>query len=222
MLNIFNKLFIIVCGIVITSSAAAEKEETEQLITVINQRLGNETSTQLAKMAGQQRALLCSYCHGEDGNSKKPEIPNLAGQNPVYLLNQIEKFSDGRRKNYVMNSLAKKLTSEDRINLAIFYSSMTVKRVPADAQLVEKGKSIYSHTCSSCHGPRGAGKQDFARLAGQRSEYVKLTLQRFKENALNPYENTKKIRQSAIMESIAKTLADDQILSLAAYISQLQ
>src|SRR5690606_40660115 len=41
---------------------------------------------QHAYAAGQERAVFCTYCHGETGNSKRPHIPNLAGQNPLYLF----------------------------------------------------------------------------------------------------------------------------------------
>lgn len=48
-----------------------------------------------AYAAGQERALFCGYCHGEDGNSKRSHIPNLAAQNPVYLFESFEKFAEG-------------------------------------------------------------------------------------------------------------------------------
>ena len=42
-------------------------------------------------------AAFCANCHGEGGNSVKPDVPNLAGQNTAYLLDQVRQFSDGRR-----------------------------------------------------------------------------------------------------------------------------
>ena len=37
-----------------------------------------------AYAAAEERILLCSKCHGKDGNSKRDYIPNLAGQNPRF------------------------------------------------------------------------------------------------------------------------------------------
>jgi cytochrome c553 len=188
---------------------------------VIKQRLGNPQATEQALHAGRDRALLCSYCHGEDGNSVKPEVPNLAGQNPVYLLSQIDKFADGRRKNFVMNSLAKKFTLDDKVNLAIYFSKQKVHNKKVDVELAAKGRLIYSGTCTSCHGARGRGNVEYARLAGQRPAYVKMTLNRFRKNARHPEQVDKTARHSVIMESVVKELSDEQIEALAAYIAQI-
>lgn len=48
-----------------------------------------EADPQLAQTlltTGRKVAAVCANCHGEGGNSAKPSIPNLAGQNPAYLL----------------------------------------------------------------------------------------------------------------------------------------
>lgn len=203
--------------------AGSEDSNIKTLTVLVNNKTENMTVKVGAIRAGQERALLCSYCHGPDGNSIQPDIPNLAGQNAVYLLDQINKFSDKRRKNYVMNSLAKNLTQEDKVNLAVFFASQTVKPVPADQQLAAQGKQVYSNVCRNCHGAEGLGDVNFPRLAGQRSDYVKLTLMRFKENT-NTYKKVKQEanqRRNSVMESIVKRLSDEQIEAVAAYVSTL-
>ncbi|MDH5259156.1 MAG: cytochrome c, partial [Gammaproteobacteria bacterium] len=35
--------------------------------------------------AGKGKAALCAGCHGADGMSMSPDIPNLAGQKEAYL-----------------------------------------------------------------------------------------------------------------------------------------
>jgi len=201
--------------------AQAVDPEVQGLMLVIKQRLGDTDATQQALRAGRDRALLCSYCHGENGNSAMPEVPNLAGQNPVYLLDQINKFSDGRRKNFVMNSLAKKFTLDDKVNLAIYFSKQRVLQKQTEVKLAAKGRLVYQGTCSSCHGQQGRGNVEYARLAGQQPAYVRMTLNRFRDNARNPQQAENTGRRSVIMESIVKELSDQQIEALAAYIAQI-
>ncbi len=49
--------------------------------------------------AGKEKALLCSGCHGAEGISVSPDIPNLASQKEAYLVKAIKDFRAGNRKN---------------------------------------------------------------------------------------------------------------------------
>ena len=42
-------------------------------------------------------AAACAKCHGEDGNSKIPGTPSLAGQQPHYLVAAIQEYHQGDR-----------------------------------------------------------------------------------------------------------------------------
>jgi cytochrome c553 len=53
-------------------------------------------------------------------------VPNLAGQHAFYLLTQIDKFGDGRRKDEFMSGLVKVLKPEDRSNIAVLYATQEV------------------------------------------------------------------------------------------------
>lgn len=66
---------------------------------------------------GKDLAFLCAYCHGEDGNSIKPRFPNLASQNPVYLLDQFERFRTGLREDFtgVMPALVENMSNDDKV-----------------------------------------------------------------------------------------------------------
>ncbi len=194
-----------------------------EVTRMLNDLKNKQSSTKLKQHAmamGKQRALLCSQCHGKDGNSVQSYTPNLASQNPIYLLEQINKFADGSRKNYVMNALSKNLSDEDKVNLAIFYANMRVKQVKTDPQLAAKGQPLYASKCSVCHGEDGIGKANFARIAGQQVQYVEATLRRFRQNANMPLGQKAK-RRSSIMEGVTKVLSDDDIKALAAYIGQM-
>ena len=167
-----------------------------------------------ALAAGRERATLCSVCHGEDGNSRKPDVPNLAGQNPHYLWKQIDNFASGRRRNFVMQALAKDFTDEDKINLAIYFASNMPRTGPADPQRAPRGAKLFRQRCAACHGPDGHGTRDYARLAGQRREYLVATLTAFRDG------NGK--RRSNVMSAQVRELSDDDIADLAAYLSALE
>jgi cytochrome c553 len=199
----------------------AEDMTKEQMLQVIQQRLTDPSAQQAAIEAGEDRALFCKYCHGPDGNSLKPEVPNLAGQNASYLLDQIQNFATRQRDDYVMSPLAENFSAEDKINLAIFYYSQHVKAHDVDKTLADKGKALFTGVCSSCHGTKGHGNQKLARLAGQQTGYVSNALKAFRKNANNPAARAEASRRSVTMEGVAKGLSDAQIAAVAAYVALL-
>ena len=56
----------------------------------------------------------CIPCHGLDGIGRDAEIPNLAGQNEAYLLNQLRAFHQGRRPHKEMLYISRNLTVNAR------------------------------------------------------------------------------------------------------------
>ena len=168
----------------------------------------------VAAAAGKRAAFLCVHCHGEDGNSALNYVPNLAGQNPVYLLNQIDKFGDGRRKDEFMSGLVKVLKPEDRFNIAVFYASQPVRAAPGkDARLEQSGARHFARACVGCHGATARGSQEVARLAGQQPVYLK--------NALEGYRQGTGTRSDMRMTGVARKLGDAEIAALAAFLSTL-
>src|SRR6516165_4149244 len=61
---------------------------------------------------GATKATVCSACHGPNGNSTSPEWPRLAGQNAVYIVEQLRLFRSGVRDNPVMKPLASTLSDQ--------------------------------------------------------------------------------------------------------------
>lgn len=172
--------------------------------------MANPETLRVAVEAGGKAAFFCVNCHGETGVSKHEYIPNLAGQHPVFLLTQIEKFADGRRKDDFMAGLIKVLKPEDRFNIAIFYASQTVPPSPSmDTALAGRGQQLYARACKGCHGAQARGQKRIARLAGQQAEYLRRTL--------NNYRNGKD-RKDPVMTAVAKGLSSADIAALAAYL----
>lgn len=176
--------------------------------------MADEEMREEAYEEGYTRIRFCAYCHGEDGNSVRNYIPNLADQHPLYLFNQFEKFGDGRREHYVMTQLAQTLTLEERINVAVYYSQQEAKaREADDPALSAAGEPIFKRRCAACHGQTAEGFQDMPRLAGQPSRYVR--------DALTRFQNMKPGEDDSIMIGIAAPLSKDDIRKIAAYVQTL-
>jgi cytochrome c553 len=181
----------------------------------LKQVMASAENRAAAAQAGKRAAHFCEHCHGATGNSPQGHVPNLAGQNPFYLLTQIDKFGDGRRQDEFMSGLVKVLKPEDRFNMAVFYATQTVNPEPVkDARQVQLGQAHYQRACRGCHGAEARGTREVARLAGQRSVYLM--------NALKGYRTGQGLRSDSRMTGVAKVLGDDQMLALAAYLSTLK
>ena len=164
--------------------------------------------------AGRRRTILCASCHGKDGNAIRPGVPNLAGQNPIYLLDQFQRFADGRRYDFAMSTLSETFSEREKVMLALFYSRLMVK--PADIGHPGNpvaGKVVYEQMCGVCHGARGRGETGFARLAGQRPDYVVKMLNEFREHTGR--------RSNPWMTGVALRMSRQQMNDVAAYIARM-
>lgn len=207
-----------------TAHAAPQVEpgERERIMAEIEKDIHNDEAHEAAIRAGKERSLLCGHCHGVDGNSTRSDIPNLAGQNPAYIVEQIGKFATGERKNFVMQTLASNFTFSDKVNLAVYYTSQQVKPQETDQAKAAHGERIYRNVCFRCHGENGRGEEGYARLAGQQIEYVKLTLKRYRANATRETRPDETRRTNANMEQVTARLSDEDIEGLAHYIASMR
>ena len=74
--------------------------------------------------AGQAKAAVCGGCHGPDGISFSPEVPNLKGQKEAYIKKAIGDFKSGARKNPMMSSMVGNLSDADTADIAAYFSSL--------------------------------------------------------------------------------------------------
>ncbi len=65
----------------------------------------------------------CKACHGPQGVSINPTIPNLAGQKPLYIEKQLTAFKAGERKNDLMHAIASQLGEDDIKAYAAFWAA---------------------------------------------------------------------------------------------------
>ena len=68
----------------------------------------------------------CALCHGPNGLATMPGAPNLAGQQSIYLSEQLKNYRSGKRQHEVMSYIAKPLTDAEINQLATWYSSIKV------------------------------------------------------------------------------------------------
>jgi cytochrome c553 len=181
----------------------------------------SEQAWNQALQEGSERAVFCAVCHGKDGNGTGKQgndiVPKLAGQNPVYLLDQFQQFAEGHRKSppyNVMQELAANFTEEDKLNLVVYYAH--TPRTPGqstDPELAERGRQMYFKLCQHCHGSHGMGSRGYANIAAQHSRYIAKTLSDFRDGHGD--------RNNPLMASITHNLTDGEILELAAFIESL-
>jgi len=114
-----------------------------------------------------------------------------------------------------MNDMAKLLTAEDKVNIALFYNAQKAREQPPyKPDLLATGKRLFETRCFFCHGHDGYGKDNLPRIASQPAEYL--------ERTLNSYTSTLDKRAETQMSAIARTLSKDEITALTAYVSSLK
>ncbi len=78
-------------------------------------------------LAGKAKAAqVCAACHSADGSKPTtPDYPILAGQYSDYMVEALQDYKSGKRKNAIMNGMAAGLSDTDIDNLAAWFSSQS-------------------------------------------------------------------------------------------------
>ncbi|MGZ7080495.1 MAG: c-type cytochrome [Thermoanaerobaculia bacterium] len=182
--------------------------------------------------AGKQKAAVCSACHGANGISPASIFPNLAGQRAEYLYWQLVEFKREARPESPMTSQVASLDDATLRDLAAWFASLPPTS-PASAAArsagSERGGVLYRDgdpsmgipPCQGCHGANGDGHawaandasyRTYPMLRGQRADYVAQRLKDFRDG--------KHLSSSSdrVMAPVARTLDDDAIKAIAAWI----
>ena len=174
--------------------------------------------------AGKSKSIVCSACHGQDGNSMNPLWPNLAGQHKQYTIHTLRAYQNGTRVDAVMQAQVIALTERDLEDIAAYYNAQTMQKKDYDYGLAKKGESLYRGgnastgvaACIACHGPTGRGNPGagYPSLAGQHAEYT--------ADALKGYIKTeRKAGLNDMMQSLAPRLTAEEIEAVSEYIQAL-
>jgi len=213
-----------------------QKRATAMVALLLSAALGGgcanvDRSRDLAnpKVPGKVLAIqVCSNCHGVDGNSESPNVPNIAGQTEAYIVEQLSSFRKRSRIDPAgfeyMWGLSRNLTDEQIKELAAFYGGEKI-RSPAyltgKSDLRDAGKTVFTGgvpeknipPCTTCHGAEGLGHEQFPRIAGQHADYLVKQLVVFQRTDERP--------EGAIMKVIAHDLTKENIEAIAAYLEAL-
>jgi len=172
-------------------------------------------------------ARRCSHCHGEEGFSNVPMIPNLAGMDRLSFWKQMEDFKSGKRVSAVMQEVAIRSLARDSADLAVYYSMLPTGSDSQDERSFPQAMRDSSHAsmaielilfgdgrrgippCQACHGPVGSVK-GAPSLTTQNADYLLEQLNGF---AHGDRANDINVR----MRSIARQLTDQERTALAEY-----
>ncbi|NOU22034.1 MAG: c-type cytochrome [Methyloglobulus sp.] len=131
----------------------------------------------------------CGACHGKEGASSEPDVPNIGGESAEYLKVSLKEFK-GKERPCVETKIrigTKKDTKTDMCKVVADLSDDDLKQLidyfskqktvhfkqPFDAALAEKGKAVHGKSCEKCHTEGGSlPSDDAAVLAGQKMDYL--------------------------------------------------
>ena len=181
--------------------------------------------------AGKNQAVVCSACHGADGNSAVPSFPKLAGQGEKYLVKQLKDIRDGARSVPTMAGQLDGKSDQDLADIAAFYAAQSHSGGQTDPELLALGEKVYRSgvaerkvaACTACHSPTGSGNAPagFPALAGQHAEYIASQLRAYRKGYEDVSGRTND-GDSKIMRTTAFGLSDGEIDAVSSYIAGLK
>ncbi|KTD62469.1 c-type cytochrome [Legionella shakespearei] len=173
----------------------------------------------------QNKAAVCTACHGQQGISTNPIWPNLAGQSEKYMVKQLLDIKQNTVRTVpTMTAIMANLNEQDIHDLAAYYAKMPLAEGSTPKKYMQRGEQLYrggdfeKHitACIACHGPKGTGNAQagFPVLSGQHAAYTVLQLQEFKDGK-------RKNDLNHIMQDISGRMSQDDMEAVAHYIEGL-
>jgi cytochrome c553 len=162
----------------------------------------------------EQKAQLCSACHGENGAPQQKTTPALWGQQLGYLYVELRDYKSGARKNDQMSAVAASLEHDDMMALAQYFSQKPWPNLgqprASEAVATQAMGATSSVVCTSCHqeGYKGEGTQP--RLAGQQKDYLAQTMLDFRDG---------KRGNNPGMSDLVKSISESDIAAIAEYLA---
>lgn len=177
-------------------------------------------------MAGRGKAQACADCHGAEGASPHPGIPNLAGQQKAYLLKELMDFKFSTkstafartriRSQSHMSPQVLTLSIDDMKILADWFANQPCPKVEASDSGPKPAKAM---RCEACHGDEGRSSANFVpSLAGQKEAYLAAQLSLLRETAQGLFPaDPDGLRAHSLMGPHAADLTDSEARALASW-----
>ena len=184
---------------------------------------GAQVSTSEEAAGKKLAAAVCASCHGADGNSLQPTVPNLAGLQERYLVKQLKDYIAGKRKNGSATPCGPDLNPADVAGVAAWFSNQKpAPGKPGDPALLAEGKKIYEtgnsasgvDDCLQCHEAGGKGSGLYPKLSGQHATYAIAQMNAFKAHARRNDKNE-------VMHDVAEHMTEREMRAVAEYLMGL-
>lgn len=171
---------------------------------------------------GAQKSLVCSACHGFNGNSPGHSVPILAGMAPSYFKKAINDYATGKRQSPEMEPYSKYVLQFGLDEIADHFAVQR-RQPPAmiktDAKVLSRGTTLATQ-CTACHGAQGEGDAFRAspKLQGQPALYLRSQMALFGSDK----RKLEDAEQEKIKKTMFKALDPADFDELAAYYSTLK
>ena len=206
--SLLNAIAILATGCALLAPVWAQESTLDKTLKKV---LADPAAVRQAAEGAKKFNFFCANCHGENGNSVKNDVPNLAGQNPSYLITQIDLFARGKRRYKFMQDSMNMLTDADKVNLTVYYSGNPV--TPSGQRTSAAGKALFADRCAICHQAEAHGTETIPRLAGQHQQDLEVSIKRYRDRSGE--------RIYEAMSRMTAGLTDVEITALATYLSSL-
>ncbi|MCC6545458.1 MAG: cytochrome c4 [Nitrospirae bacterium] len=158
---------------------------------------------------GKALAAACVRCHGDDGNSRIPGTPSLAGQQPHYLVASFQEYHRDDREAAMMKSRLRDSGKLEIESLALYFAVQTPAQRTSPLRGDPAAGEPLTAMCGGCHGEHGVSTDAATpSLAGQDPQYL--------INATKAYRKT---RQNWGMQRYVAALSDKDIENITAFYS---
>jgi len=171
---------------------------------------------------GAAKVLVCSACHGFNGNSPGNAVPILAGMAPSYFKKAINDYASGKRPSPEMEPYAKYVLQFGLDEIADYFAVQRKQppaKTKADAKMLSRGTTLATQ-CAACHGAQGEGDafRTIPKLQGQPVLYLKSQMALFGGDR----RKLEDAEQDKIKKTMFKGLDPADFDDLAAYYSTLK
>ncbi|HEX6026867.1 MAG TPA: c-type cytochrome [Solirubrobacter sp.] len=168
---------------------------------------------------GYTKALACSACHGQGGNSRTEATPVLAGMPTWYFKKAIEDYASGRRLSPEMEPFAKMVRQLGVDDVAAYFAAQPREKLALeiDRAAAARGRTA-ARPCAACHGEDGYGdeRRGIPSLRGQPPGYLRNQLLLFRADRRSPGEPA-----LVSVKAMLKSFDDATLADLAAYYASL-